>query len=257
MVGVGSGFIRVLSTGAISSNTGASLTSGGTWTNASSISLKENFTDIDKEELLNKISELDIQSWNYKSEDASIKHIGPLAEQFYDLFGLGGSDKSISTIDPAGLALVGIQALTGKFDWIGEYITKGVDGIIGTFTRVQTKELCLDDVCINKEQLQQLLDSQNISANPITPPSTTGTTGTSTPPSDPDPTDNGTTTPVVDTPPGDTGTTPEPDVTPEPDPQPIVEPTPEPVVEPTPDPEPEPTPEPSPASEPSSPSVSE
>jgi hypothetical protein len=242
MIGVGTGFINVLSDGSITSSTGASLTSGGTWTNASSIALKENFTDLDKEALLEKIGQLELQSWNYKSEDASIKHIGPLAEQFYELFGLGGSTNSISTIDPAGLALVGIQALTSKFDWIGEYITRGVDGITGIFTRVQTKELCLDDVCINKDQLQQLLDSQNIDANPVTPPNTTGTTGTSTPPSDPDPTDNGTSTPPVDTTPVDTEPTP--DTTPGPDTEPVIEATTDPVVEPTPAPEPTPEPEP-------------
>ncbi len=148
---------------AILDSSGAKLTTGGTWTNASSRDLKENFSDIDKEELLNKISELDLQSWNYKAEDASIKHIGPMAQQFYELFGLGGSSTSISTIDPAGLALVGIQALQEKFDWIGKYVTKTTDGIIGRFKELTTDkfnlngDFCVDDICLTKDEFKAMI----------------------------------------------------------------------------------------------------
>jgi hypothetical protein len=39
-----------------------------------------------------------------------------VAQDFYALFGLGANDTSISTIDPAGVALVGIQGLNRKFE---------------------------------------------------------------------------------------------------------------------------------------------
>jgi hypothetical protein len=38
-----------------------------------------------------------------------VKHIGPMAQDFYNLFSLGNNDKSISTIDPAGIALAAIK----------------------------------------------------------------------------------------------------------------------------------------------------
>ena len=46
--------------------------------------------------------------WNYKGSDET--HIGPIAEDFYRIFGVGVDEKSISTIDPSGVALAAIQA---------------------------------------------------------------------------------------------------------------------------------------------------
>ncbi len=100
----------------IDTQTTAYLSSGGTWTNASSQELKENFTALDPNEVLEKIDSLRIEQWNYKAENSSITHIGPVAEEFHAAFNTGGTDgnKAISTIDPAGVALVGIQGLSAK-----------------------------------------------------------------------------------------------------------------------------------------------
>ena len=52
---------------------------------------------------------LPITRWKYKgSEDY---HIGPTAQDFYRIFKLGADEVSISTIDPAGIALRAIQEL--------------------------------------------------------------------------------------------------------------------------------------------------
>jgi len=91
---------------------GAFVTTGGVWTNASDKNLKENFTELNGQEVLEKITKLSVTQWNYKNEPQTIKHIGPLAQDFYAIFGLGGFDTSISTIDPAGVAIFGIQELT-------------------------------------------------------------------------------------------------------------------------------------------------
>jgi hypothetical protein len=89
---------------------------GATWTNASDRNMKENFTPVEGGEVLRKISELPISQWNYKEDDKSISHIGPVAQDFYRIFELGDNDRSISTIDPSGIALVGIQALLDRID---------------------------------------------------------------------------------------------------------------------------------------------
>jgi hypothetical protein len=102
---------------------GAYLSTGGTWTNASSRDLKENFTSVDTSDILAKINQLDLSSWNYKTENASIRHLGPIAEDFYNIFQLGNSNKSISTIDPAGVALAGIQALDKKITNVQESLS--------------------------------------------------------------------------------------------------------------------------------------
>ena len=63
-------------------------------------------------ELLEKLEKLPITTWNYKSESTDVKHIGPVAQDFYELFHLGSDHTSISTIDPAGVALAAIQQLS-------------------------------------------------------------------------------------------------------------------------------------------------
>ena len=89
---------------------GAHLTAGGTWVNGSSIEFKDDFTALDKKEILNKISSLNISRWHYKGTGNEY-HIGPIAEEFYQLFNVGTDKKYISTVDPAGIALAGIQQL--------------------------------------------------------------------------------------------------------------------------------------------------
>jgi hypothetical protein len=94
--------------------TTAVLTLGGAWPNASDRNIKENVTKPDQQAILEKVMMLPVSQWNYIKEDDTIKHIGPMAQDFYALFGLGGDDKTVSTIDPAGVALVAIQALYQK-----------------------------------------------------------------------------------------------------------------------------------------------
>jgi len=78
----------------------------------SDINKKENFQSINGIEILSAISKLAISKWNYKSQSAGEQHIGPMAQDFYQLFGLGGDDdKHISAIDSAGVSLAAIQAL--------------------------------------------------------------------------------------------------------------------------------------------------
>jgi trimeric autotransporter adhesin len=52
-----------------------------------------------------------VPSWNYRSEEASVRHVGPIAQDFYRAFGLGGTDEAISTVDLAGINLLAVQAL--------------------------------------------------------------------------------------------------------------------------------------------------
>lgn len=108
--------ISGLRVGTLESDSGAYLSEGGAWVNASSRELKENFATTSAEEILEKIAALPVYSWNYKAEDSSVVRVGPMAEDFYDIFHLGGENgnKNISTIDPAGIALAGIKALNEK-----------------------------------------------------------------------------------------------------------------------------------------------
>ena len=93
--------------------TTAKLTTGGVWTDASDKRLKRNITELNKTEILDKINKLSVTEWNYIADDPNIKHIGPMAQDFYAAFGLG-DDTTIAAMDKAGVALIGIQELSSK-----------------------------------------------------------------------------------------------------------------------------------------------
>ena len=93
---------------------GGAFCNGTNWVNASDANSKENFRPIDAQDLLNKLAQLEITEWNYRGEGENTRHIGPTAQDFYKLFGIGNDDKSISTIDPAGISLVAIKELYKK-----------------------------------------------------------------------------------------------------------------------------------------------
>jgi hypothetical protein len=95
----------------IGTSTGAYLSSGGAWTNASDRDAKANFTPVNEQEVLSRLAGIPITVWNYQSQDPSIHHIGPIAQDFYAAFGVGEDDTHISTLDADGVALAAIQGL--------------------------------------------------------------------------------------------------------------------------------------------------
>lgn len=89
---------------------------GGAWSTISDRNMKENFSAVNPREVLQKLMTMPVSTWNYKSQDKSIRHIGVMAQDFYRAFGVGESDKMIATIDPDGVALAAIQGLNEKLD---------------------------------------------------------------------------------------------------------------------------------------------
>ena len=87
------------------------LTTTGTINGASSRTLKTDFQSVDSLNVLDKVTQMDISTWVYKADEDAALHLGPVAEDFYAAFGLGQSDKSISTVDADGVALAAIQGL--------------------------------------------------------------------------------------------------------------------------------------------------
>jgi len=84
---------------------------GGSWSALSDRNVKENFAAVDGEELLEKLDRLPMQSWNYQSQEATIRHLGPMAQDFYAAFGVGEDDRHISAVDADGVALAAAQQL--------------------------------------------------------------------------------------------------------------------------------------------------
>lgn len=91
---------------------GVKLDNGDTaWEVLSDRNVKTGFTPVDGPALLESLAEMPITQWRYLWEDPDMKHIGPMAQDFYGAFGLGDDDKYIGTLDADGVALAGVQAL--------------------------------------------------------------------------------------------------------------------------------------------------
>jgi hypothetical protein len=73
--------------------------------------LKANFGSIDPADMLSRVRDLRISTWNYTGDDPSIRHIGPMAQDFAAAFGVGVDDRHIHPIDGQGIALAAIQGL--------------------------------------------------------------------------------------------------------------------------------------------------
>jgi len=66
--------------------------------------------------VLAKLAALPLTTWRYKGENASVRHLGPTAQDFRAAFGLGYDEKSIATIDADGVALAALQALQAQVE---------------------------------------------------------------------------------------------------------------------------------------------
>lgn len=84
---------------------------GGAWAALSDRNVKENVKRVDEREVLERLSKIPVSTWNYKSQDESIRHIGPMAQDLYAAFGVGENEKMITTVDADGVALAAIQGL--------------------------------------------------------------------------------------------------------------------------------------------------
>lgn len=107
--------LRVGTTGTTTNGNGAHVTNGGVWTNGSSRTFKEAFTAIDAGDILSRVLAMPITRWRYRGGE-NAWHLGPMAEDFFAAFGLGGEEKYIGTVDADGVALAAIQGLNARVE---------------------------------------------------------------------------------------------------------------------------------------------
>jgi hypothetical protein len=93
------------------STVGAQLGAGsGTWASLSDRNAKTAIVPLDDDVVLAKVDALPISRWSYKSE-RGVRHVGPMAQDFYAAFKVGEDDRHITSIDEDGVALAAIKAL--------------------------------------------------------------------------------------------------------------------------------------------------
>lgn len=66
---------------------------------------------VDCHAVLEKLLDLRILTWRYKHEPRSVRHIGPIAEEFAAAFRVGANDRTITISDAVGVAYASIRAL--------------------------------------------------------------------------------------------------------------------------------------------------
>ena len=84
------------------------------WLSSSDVRLKHRFRDLDADDLLARFARMPVTEWSYKAQDATVRHIGPTAQDFFAAFGLGSDRLGIGTLDASGVALAGVKALEGR-----------------------------------------------------------------------------------------------------------------------------------------------
>ena len=67
-------------------------------------------------------------TWDYIGSAEGL-HMGPVAEDFKESFGLAGDGKSISTVDADGIALAAIQGLNAKIETENDALRARLDAL--------------------------------------------------------------------------------------------------------------------------------
>ena len=68
-------------------------------------------TPLTADEILRRVGQLPVSTWTYGFDHASVRHMGPMAQDFAAAFGLGTTNRRIDLLDANGVLFVAVQAL--------------------------------------------------------------------------------------------------------------------------------------------------
>jgi hypothetical protein len=88
---------------------------GSSWNVISDRNRKEGFLALDGEDLLMRLRGVPVTSWRYREEaDRTVRHIGPMAQDWQRAFGLSSDATTINMSDLDGVNLAGVKALEAR-----------------------------------------------------------------------------------------------------------------------------------------------
>jgi hypothetical protein len=76
--------------------------------------LKRDIEPVDEQDVLDRVARIPISTWSYKSDDPTVRHMGPMAQDFHAAFGLGKTDRAYDAIDAHGVEFAAIKALSER-----------------------------------------------------------------------------------------------------------------------------------------------
>ncbi len=109
----GCGGIRFFTTQNLSSGVEVAA-GGGAWSSISDRNRKENFLALETGSVLTRLRSVPVTTWNYKSQDRTIRHIGPMAQDLHAVFGVGESNLLINSVDIDGINMAGVKELDAR-----------------------------------------------------------------------------------------------------------------------------------------------
>jgi uncharacterized small protein (DUF1192 family) len=140
----------------LTGTTGCNLPAGsGVFNCTSSKYTKENF--LSEGSVLSKLRKINITSWNYISEGNQVRHLGPMAEDFYEQFKLGTGNTSIGVQDLAGVSIAAVKELDDQLQLKNAEIERLQSEVKQLRTNQSELEKRLQTIeqALNKENKQQ------------------------------------------------------------------------------------------------------
>lgn len=133
-------------------------TSSSGWSSISDRNKKENFEQLSGEEILRKLKGVPVSKWNYIDGSDDVKYIGPMAQDFYRAFGLGGTDSlGINSINIDGVNLAAVQALIIRTD----ELKKAQDELKVSNVKLDEQQVQIDAMRKELDELKALINSSS------------------------------------------------------------------------------------------------
>lgn len=124
------------------------------WTCASSRKLKSNFAEVDGEEVLARLRTLPVTTWTMIGDDTNTRHMGPVAEDFWDAFQLGLGRTAIGLGDIDGVNLAAAKALEARTQQLQEELARSQAEAAALRERVERQDRLLAEMAARLERLE-------------------------------------------------------------------------------------------------------
>jgi hypothetical protein len=123
---------------------GVKLAAGsGTWASLSDRTMKSGIVPLDSASMLAKVAALPVSEWSYTSE-RGVRHVGPMAQDFYAAFRVGEDDRHITAIDEDGVALAATKGLNAKTQRDCDQVERENASLRDTLADLKTRVAALD-----------------------------------------------------------------------------------------------------------------
>ncbi len=133
----------------------------GTLTEGSDVNVKSDIKELDGDALLAKLDAIPVSEWSYKKDGPSVRHIGPMAQDFYAAFGLGTEETTISPRDMAGVSMAAIKALSAELKEKDAAIARQQEQISALQARLNEVDQLKDPISAIESRLPQQMATRN------------------------------------------------------------------------------------------------